>query len=434
MGQDRSAGRGSGSSASQSGRAREATGVLAADLLVVQVEHKRELLGIGAEGVGAVLAGGTVGGDAHARDLAAHVVKQGLVVVLSHVAGDNAGQRVVHALADGLVGGRREIAGSAPVEQSGGRAGTGHSVGGLEAGRVDANRGGLGEAAGEVGVVGERGDHVVSANSDQAVVVLLFKVHVDNTAGPDVSHVGRVQGGGISKHTGLDDVAAVLGEEDRDGHVGKLGGSVGVTGGLKVDSGAAPFVHVDSVKVSGVGLAAAGKVVRKVTSGIGIVVSRVTNGDGSVLFGGHVSLCISNGGLDKGGSISVCVVVSNLITSKETQHVAVSLHDIDNGDISLIEVKSPAGRISNDGQAGLRHVGNDIDSVLGKQVHAVIVGLGGVDGVDSNDVCFQVEQVGEVSLAGCKVSQGVCEEGASGSVSEFLLVGDTLHEELGSVV
>ena len=289
-------------------------------LLVVKIEHKRKLLLRRAERVGTVGTRSTVSIDTVTRDFVADVVKQSLVVSRGDIAGNNAGKGVKHTLANTLVRSGRQVAGSLPVSKSGSGASTGNGVG--RGPRVGVNPAGAHrlKTARQVGEVGKGGDGIVG-DGNETVVVVLLKVHVDDTTGPDISHVAGVEGRNVGKSTRLGNVATVFGEEDRDGKVSKFLSTGFVTRGFKVDGGTTPFIHVNSVKVSGFRGVTAGEVVSKVSTGVGVIISRVTDGDGTVVLVSNVSLCITNSGLDERRSISVSVVVSDLVTGKETEDV-----------------------------------------------------------------------------------------------------------------
>lgn len=421
------------SSSDRSGsRERTSTGALTL-FLVIQVQHKGQLLFGRAERVGAVLAGSSVGSDAAAVNDVADVAEQVRVVFFGNLVGNNAFERRGHAVADTLVRSRRQARSSFPVRKRGSWACTGVGVCGGEGSRVDARRLDAVDLGG-VGVVVSKSLDRVGLNGNNAVVVGFFKVHVQNTTRPDVGHVGAVERRHVSKNTGLGIVASVLGKEDRHSIVLKLLGTVGVARGLEVDSVAAPLVDVDTVEVGSRRLVAAVEVVGKVITGISIVVGSIANRNRTVVFSLDVGLDITDSSLDKGRGVGVGVVVGNLVTSKEAKDVGVASQSVNNGGIALEKVDGPGRRVSVDGKTRLGEIGNDVDAVLGKQVDAVVVVLGSVDGIDAQHVSFETQQVGQVTFASGAVGQRIAESGVGRSIGEFLLVSNALHEELCAIV
>ena len=419
--------------ATKSGGAREATGILAANLIVVKVKNKRKLLLGAAEGVRTVRTGGAIGSDTITGDLGANVVEESLIVLSINIGGNNTRKRVEHALADTFLRGRGQQAGSLPVREGRGRAVTSNSVGGgprLGVHTAGSSRSKLGRKVRKV----LKGRDGVVLESDETVVVVLLKVHVDDTTRPDFSHVGRVERRDILKSTGLDNVATILREKDRDGKVAKLLSTVSVTRSLKVNLVTTPFVHVDTIEISSVFGITAGEVVSEVATGVSIIVGRVTNGNAAVVLGLDVGLGVTNGSLDEGRSIGVSVVVGNLVTGKEAKNVGVLSHLVNDFSVTVVQLDSPAGAVSGDGKAGLGKIGNNVDTVVGKEVETLVVVDGGVDGVDTDDVSLKLLEVGKITLASGTISQGIGEGIATGRVLQLLLVSNTSHEELGAIV
>lgn len=419
--------------ATKTGGTRKVASITVANLLVVKIEHEGKLLSRAAEGVRTVGTGRTIGSNTITGDLRADVLEKSLIILRINLGGNNTRKGVIHALADAILGSGRQGAGSLPVRKGRSRAFASDSVGGSPRLGVDARRSSRSQLLGKVRKVSESRNCIV-LESDKTVVVILFKVHVDDTAGPDVGHLRGVEGRDIIKSTRLDDVAAILGEENRDGKVGKFLSAVSVTRGLKIDLATTPLVHVDAVKVSRVLSITAGKVVSKVATGIRVIVSGVTDRNAAVIFRFNVSLGITNSGLDKGRSVSVGVVVGNFVTSKETENVGVLSHFVDNSGVTVVQLDGPAGAFSRDGEAGLGKIGDNVDAVLGKQIKAFVVVNGGVDGVDTDNVGLELLEVRQVTLASGAVSQGVGEAVTGGSVLQLLLVSNTSHEELSTIV
>ena len=77
----------------------------------------------------------------------------------------------------------------------------------------------LAELVLEVGVVDEHSDGVAVVGADQTILVVLLGPLIDKTTGESLGHLLAVESLDLGKDTGLDLVAAVLGEEDGDGGV-----------------------------------------------------------------------------------------------------------------------------------------------------------------------------------------------------------------------
>lgn len=402
--------------------------------VVVQVQDKRKLLGVRAERVGAILTGRTVTVDAVTADSSANKAKEvGIILGRNRVSNDTL-KRTRHATANLFIRSRRKGSVGLPVRKSRGRASALDSVGGSKGSRVDTRGVDSVNLAG-VGVkVGKSGNIAIGFNGNETVIVNLFKVHVNNATGPNVGHVGAVEGRNIIKLTGLDNVATVFRKEDGDSVVCKFLSAGLVTRGDKVNGGTTPFVNVETVKVGNLIRRTTVEVVGQVVASSSVIVGGVTDRDVTVALGGDVGLHVTNGGLDKGRGISVGNVVGDFVTSKETEDVGVALELVNDRGVSVKEINVPRRRSTVDGEARGGEVGENVDAVFGKEVDTVVVVQGGVDGVNTNDVCFELQEVGKIALAGSTVSKRVREEGAGRGVGAVLLVRDTLEVELGAVV
>lgn len=276
-------------------------------------------------------------------------------------------------------------------------------------------------------------DLTVAVDGDQTVVVSFLEVHVNDTTGPDVSHVLTVQGLDLGEFSWGDLVTAVLGEEQWDGQVSELLGSVLVTG-LGVSGVTAPFVHVNTVEVSSLAVVTAGEVVGDSDSGVGVVVRGVTHWDFSVVLLLDVSLGVSDSSLDESGGVGVGCIVGDLVTCEEPQNVGVVGEHVDNGLVTVEDFQVPGRRLSVDGDLWGGQVGDDVDTGVVQSVHTLAVVQRGVNGVDTDNVSVQLLQVRDVSGTSVVVGQWVVDGLATGDVSGVGLVGDTLHVELRTVV
>ncbi|KAH3688097.1 hypothetical protein WICPIJ_000939 [Wickerhamomyces pijperi] len=159
-------------------------------------------------------------------------------------------------------------------------------------------------------------------------------------------------------------------EENWNGEVGKLGGSVSVTG-LLVGGSTTPFVHVDTVEVGSFFFVTTGEVVGHGDSGVLVIVGGVTDRDGSV------ALLLDD--------------------------VGVGLELVDDGLVTLEQFNGPGWVVSVDGEVWLRQIGNDVDTGFLQLGHTVRVVKRSVQGVHSDGVGVDFSQVWDVSLTGSRV-------------------------------
>ena len=108
----------------------------------------------------------------------------------------------------------------------------------------------------------------------------------------------------------------------------------------------APFVHVYAVKVDGIIRGATSKVFSFGKTRDGIVVGRVTDGNGSKVVACHVRLYVTDGCFDKGRRVSVGVVVCDFVSGEETEGVVVLSEFTDYTDISFVDVDTPFWTVS----------------------------------------------------------------------------------------
>ncbi|KAI6776278.1 hypothetical protein HG530_000223 [Fusarium avenaceum] len=423
------------------GLALEVTGVGGLLLvLVVGIENVGELGLVVTHAVSTVDTSSsvTVDGSADLLVLAADVTEDGVEVLSLEVISGDTASALLHAVTELGVGSRRELSVNLPGLRLLGAAG---SLGrGLVVALVDTS------GVSSVGLLLELGkvllldSSTVLANLDQTVVVGLLVVHVDDTTAENINHLLLlVESSGLVEDTlgstaGL--VATVLSEEDRDRVVLEELGLVRVTRVLHVAL-TTPRVDVVTPVVDALLILATVEVVGNIFTDIDIVVGGVTNTQPAVVLALDVGLGVTDGGLDEGGSLGVADVVGNLITGKETDNVVVLSKLIDNADVALVQLNVPLGVVSVDRDAGLRKIGDNVDTGIVEQLHAsLVVGLG-VDGVGSDDVGTELLEERNITLASFLVGKrinvlGRLVVGLTGG-GGILLVGNTLHEELGSV-
>lgn len=193
-------------------------------LVVVDVESPAKLLLRVAHAVRAVVTGCGVGCDAIADAIgktthdAKEVTDAGCVYVIGYT-----GESAKHALAEFFVGGRREIGGCTPIAIDC-RASRSCSVCWVVAGRVGArgvDRSNLGGESIEI----VKGADAAAIHGDKTIIIGLLEIHVDDTARPDGVHLRPKEGPNVGELSGLDRVAAIFGEEDRDVVRGKFLGT-----------------------------------------------------------------------------------------------------------------------------------------------------------------------------------------------------------------
>ena len=402
--------------------------------LVVGVHDPAELLGGVAHAVSTVVAGGSIGSDAVALGTITETANgaEELADLLTRDTGlGSASQGVVHAGAELLVGGRRQRGGLGGPVGILSRAG-GSSLGSGVRVRVDTRGVDSGDLAGVVGEVLALADRV-TINGNETVVVGLLEVHVDNTTRPDRGHLVAVKGLDIGELAGCDLVAAVFGEEDGDVVVLEVLG-LDVVAGLGVGRVTAPRVDVVAPEVDGIRAVTAVEVGGHLVADLTIIVGSVTNTDGAVVLVLDVCLHVTDSSLDESAGVGVVGLVGDLVTGKEAKGVVELLHLVDDSGVASVQLVVPLRVIAYDGVIGLGQIGDNVDASVGEHGHALLVVGGGVEGVDTDGVCAELLENGNVTGATsdiCErvlvVTAGLVGRGAAvGGV--LLLVGDTPHE------
>lgn len=416
-----------------SSRTAEVTvGSFGAVFFVVQAKKEVQLLLGVTTGVSTVVTSSRVTADTGTVDIGAKVVEHIAVVLAAHIVLNNATQSILGTFTNGVVWGWRQGGSSLPDATHSG-AGSNGCRGGGRVG-VDGSQRWRNRLDGRLQVVEiSQGGDGVAGYRHKTVVVLFLEVHVHDTTRPDISHFVGEDGADLLKLSRCDFVTTVLREEDRDTQV-----LVGLSGilvtGLLESGRATPLVHVDTEEVSSVLLTSTSKVVSKLDSNVLVVVGRVTHRNGSVVLLLDVSLGVTNSGLDVSRSIGVGGLVGDLVTGEETQDVGVVGELVDHRSVSGQQFGVPGGVGSVDRSVWLGQVGNNIDTGIVQHLHTVGVVLGGIQSVHSDDVGVQLLQVRNVSLTSVNVGQWVDVLGGGGGVGGVLLVGDTLHQELGAVI
>jgi hypothetical protein len=228
--------------------------------------------------------------------------------------------------------------------------------------------------------------------------VLLLKVHVNNTARPDTSHLLSIQSADFSEQTGAGSVATVLGEKDGDVVVLKLL-CANIEARLFERGVTAPGVDVVTPEVNSILGVATVEVRSQVLTNRSIVVGSVTDADFTVVLLLDVGLRITNGSLDESASNGVVWLVGDFITRKETESVVVLHHLVDNAHIALVEGGRPSWIVTNDRVFGLGQVRNNVDASISERGHTILVVLGRVDGIDTDRVGLKLLEILDVTLA-----------------------------------
>ena len=230
--------------------------------------------------------------------------------------------------------------------------------------------------------------------------------HVDNTTGPDTSHLGAVKSTNFGEFAGAGSVAAVLGKEDRDVVLLELLGA-DVEAGLLERRITAPRVDVVAPEVNGVLALSAIEEAGEVLTDVSIIVGSISDTDGAVVLGLDVGLSVTDCCLDESAGERVVGLVGHLVTGEETESVVVLHQLVDDAGVTGEERRGPLCLVTVDRVAGLGQVCHNVDAGIGEGVHAVLVVLLGVDGIDTDRVGLELLEVLDVALAGSAVGKGV---------------------------
>lgn len=282
-------------------------------------------------------------------DLLSSVVKNllldGLAGDLDGGAGGSVGQTILDVVGDlggsfGQVPGVVELAGG---NQGGGTgwgldAGLGLVVGG-DTVHVD-----LVELLLEVVVVDQGLDGVAVLGIDETVVVVLLGPDVHKTTRESLGHLLAVQSLDLGESTRSDIVAAILGEEDREGSVGEvLSQDIVATGFVSGITAPRVGVQTEEVKsrVGGV-LQLTLEVSRGIHQDGADIGGGVTNGDGTLGVLGNVLLHITDNGTNILRHGVTGILVDNLVSGEETQDIVEVLEGLDDTE-NLLEVCGAVG-------------------------------------------------------------------------------------------
>lgn len=318
-------------------------------------------------------------------------------------------------------------------------------VGGRGGTTVTSGGGVLGESALEVGVLIKLGDGA-AADLDDTVLVGLLGVLVHETTRVDTGHLGvheslhLVEGTGVGVATVLRQAVSLvsLKKVDRAYSCCLQNGDTVVGEVLNLDvpsrlleAGAAPGVVVEGEEVGAGIIATAVEVLGGLHAVVGDIGGRVADGDVAKAAGGHVVLDVTGDSLDIGGSQGgVGLIVDDLVSGEEGEGVVVLGKLLDGGEDAL-EVDGVVRRVgvgAVDGVLGVVDIGNEVDASVGELLHALLVVLGVIDGVDTDGVHTEVLELGNVTTADGGIGQGVDVLGRATG-----LVVDTTDVEAGAI-
>ncbi len=230
------------------------------------------------------------------------------------------------------------------------------------------------------------------------VVVGFLEVHVDDASGPNAGHLIAIQSPHLGKGTGLNFVAAVLCEEDRDRVLLELRRPL-IEAGLLKGRLSTPRINVVAPEVDRVLPVAAVKVGSKIVTDSLVVVGGVTDTHRPVVLLPDVRLRVPDGRLDESAGSGVVGLIGNFVSGEETESVGVLCEHIDDGGVASVEVVVPGRVVPIDRPGGFRQVGNHVDACLLEQAHAGVVIRLRVDGVHADGVGVEVFEERNVAAA-----------------------------------
>lgn len=267
------------------------------------------------------------------------------------------------------------------------------------------------------------------------VLVGFLEVHVDDTTGPDVVHLRTKKSGNFGKVTGRWSVATVLGEEDGDRVRAELF-SADIIAGLSERRVTAPGVDVVTPEVNSLALVGtAVEVVGHVHTNVRVIVGSVSNANSPQVLLLHVRLHVADSGLDESTGIGVVRSVGDLVSGEETHDVGVLSHVVNDSSVAGVQVVVPCWGVTVDGLCWLGQISNDVDAGVVQELHARVVVLSWVDGVNTNDVGAELSEERDITTASGGVGKRVLVTLSGGIAGlrgravgrKLLLVSNTPH-------
>lgn len=284
--------------------------------------------------------------------------------------------------------------GVATVAGWGGVRGEGLLVGG-ELGQLDA-------------LAGLVGDVLALGDVDDSVSVLLHGVLVHETTAVDLGHELGVHEGRNLAEVAAVGGAAVLGQKDGQAVVGEVLDLDVPARGLEV--ALAPRVVVEGKEVGPLLVGAAVEVLGRLHAVLGHVGGRVADGDGAVLARLDVGPHVAVGGLDVGrGERALGLIVDDLVAGEEGEGVVVLGELVDGGEDALQVdgvVRGVGGRAV-DGVQRVVDVKGNVDTGVREGLHALLVRLGVVGRVDTDNVDAKILEFLDILKADLGIGKGV---------------------------
>jgi hypothetical protein len=253
-------------------------------------------------------------------------------------------------------------------------------------------------------------DLAVAADLDNSVAVGLDGVFVCETARVDTGHVGRVESGNLTPLAGVGD-AAKLGEEKRLAVV-LVGLDLLVPARCLEGRGVAPGVVVEGEEVGALVIGTAVKVESLGLNVLSNVSSRVSDRDSAALAVANVLLHVTGDSLDIGRRIGVVALVDDLVTREKEEQVVVVRESVNGGkdvlevdvvvraveSLSILTVERVLGGVC---------VESNVDTRVVEHLHALVVVLGIVNGVDTDGVDTEILEVGDIALQALEIEERV---------------------------
>lgn len=360
--------------------------------------------GAGARTSGCRTGGSAGGGTASSRG-SSNVVRTGILRTGARKTGTSASTRG-HVLL-GVTGHSREVlalevAGVPGVAR--GRAGGRSAVRVVTA--IARRSSVVGECILEVGEIVVGGNRR-TRDGDKTVARVLLRVLVDETTTVDASHLLVVESRNFLELASVL-VAAVFGKEERQTVVA-VGLNLLVPTRDGEGRGVTPRVVVECKEVAALVIGSAVHVLGSLVAVRADIGSGVANRNGTVASVVAVLLEITSDGLDVRSTIGSVAIVDDLVTGEEKKGVGVVGKGINSGEetLQVDGVVRDGGLIASDRVQGSVDIESNVDSSLGKSVHASIVVDAVVNSVDTDGVDAKLLEVLDVTLATSLVGQRV---------------------------
>ena len=237
--------------------------------------------------------------------------------------------------------------------------------------------------------------------------IALHAVLVHETSRVDGSHLGSIDGSDLAELAlGLD--AAEFGKEDGDGVVAERLDLLLISGGLVVGR-ITPRVVIEGKEVGSLIVGSAVEIVGGFDTVVVNVGSGVPDRDGAVSTVANVLFHVTGDSLDVGSGRGRLDVVDDFVTREEKEGVAVLLELINGGKdaLEVFGVVRRAWLVLSNGVLGRIYVKGQVDTSLCEGIHAFVVALAVVDGIDTDRVELEFFELCNVLLADIGIGQRV---------------------------